>query len=543
MAIDRRPIFGFGGTGNPDTLTGRPPDFLTNGFASDFDKCKRAYELGYRRFLFFQPIGGLFNGGRYYPSAIWEALDQLQELVTEEENPNNINYKDDLVEKLSEFYDFVDQTDGDIEFSFYIGFRASRNVTEGPLGMNAAVNLRPDTNEPFLLINPTGETREPREYIDTNWGPLIGLSRPDKSGYKKLYFDNASSTENGGYQHSETDPTGGSRYSFRQVQAWLKGQYGCNAVMEAIPMNIDGVNNGSLQTVDRRYVNDVPCLALTSFLVGDASYYRGDGTGAIPRDGGVAAGDGIKSANGYSGSRPLITYGENDDVSFMMRPTDSISFDFDSTINIDRLFSHYSVEICTLGGQPGTGRYIVRSRYNDGDPRKREWSAVRDNLLPLETSGIRYTCLTDVDTQSIPSGSKIVQYNDNTQLLAVRYTNPQSIFTFIVKDYLDRGYIPCALGAAKTSDGVNEDIGVAVNIMKYLKGELTGAIDNSNIAGSLNPEFDHPVRNGGSASDAIDNNNYPGYSRRLRSSFIDPDVQSQIGYNGKYSIDGKYAFL
>jgi hypothetical protein len=79
--------------------------------------------------------------------------------------------------------------------------------------------------------------------------------------------------------------------------------------------------------------------------------------------------------------------------------------------------------------------------------------------------------------------------------------------------------------------------------MKYLKGELTGAIDNSNIAGSLNPEFDHPVRNGGSASDAIDNNNYPGYSRRLRSSFIDPDVQSQIGYNGKYSIDGKYAFL
>jgi hypothetical protein len=465
--------------------------------------------------------------------------------VTDEENPNNINYKDDLIEKISEFYDFVDQTDGDIEFSFYIGFRAYRNVTEGPLGMNSAVNLRPDTNEPFSLINPTGETREPREYIDSNWGPLIGLSRADKSGYKKLYFDNASTKENGGYQHSETDPTGGSRYSFRQVQAWLKGQYGCNAVMEAIPMTIDGVNNGSLQTVDRRYVNDVPCLALTSFLVGDASYYRGDGTGAIPRDGGVAAGDGIKSSNGYSASRPLITYGENDDVTFLMRGTDSISFDFDSTINIDRYFSHYSVTLCSLLGQPGLGDYqVASSPYDDGDPRKREWSLNRDDLLPLETTFIRYSCFAElIDPVQIPDGSKIVQYDDDTQLLAIRYRNPQSIFTFIVKDYIDRGYIPCALGRAKTSDGENEDIGVAVNIMKYLKGELTGAIDNSNIAGSLNPEFDHPVRNGGSEFEAIENPDFVGYSTKLREDFIDPPTQSQIGYNGKYSIDGKYAFL
>ena len=79
--------------------------------------------------------------------------------------------------------------------------------------------------------------------------------------------------------------------------------------------------------------------------------------------------------------------------------------------------------------------------------------------------------------------------------------------------------------------------------MKYLKGELTGAIDNSNIAGSLNPEFDHPVRDGGNADDAIDNRDFPGYSKRLREEFIDPPTQSQIGYNGKYSIDGKYAFL
>lgn len=538
--IDRRPIFAVPFGSLNDTLTGKPSSFYSEGFKVDFDRMKRGFDAGYRRFVLIQPAGGnsqeADGEGTYYPSAVWEGLDWLTQNVPEEDNPNQIDYKQDLIDQARDFQLYVqERTTEVVELSFYIGFRAGRKL-DRPLDMSNAINMQVDTNEPFTVLRNglDAGTRTPEEFIDENWGPLLDLSLPDLSGYRRIYFDNSSTPDADNYQSDFNDPFPGSRYNFRQIQAYLKGRYNASPVMEAIPTDREQTNN-TLRRLDAKHVNGIPSMALFKFW-----------------------------QNNDNGS---WQFSENEEKYIGYRNDADLPnvWDHDNLETIPELFTLVSFRrrVYTPAGLPFQVRLLLdpevdyvrweSDQYADEDLNPHPNPPLIQGVPRVAEENLTY----------IPSG----EFNDgpflgkfdgwgsteediNTNFRPFqptsRYTRKQGTIGGYTNTFIDQGYIPFVYAqSAKTQDGEDEDIGVAINVIRYLQGNLI-SYDSGSKAEVENPLL-NPNETDVSKRIDLDDESFDNGEVRsnLRNRvYQDNPSLEQVPYRGdKFNKNGVYAFL
>ena len=538
--IDRRPIFAVPFGSLNDTLTGKPSSFYSEGFKVDFDRMKRGFDAGYRRFVLIQPAGGnsqeADGEGTYYPSAVWEGLDWLTQNVPEEDNPNQIDYKQDLIDQARDFQLYVqERTTEVVELSFYIGFRAGRKL-DRPLDMSNAINMQVDTNEPFTVLRNglDAGTRTPEEFIDENWGPLLDLSLPDLSGYRRIYFDNSSTPDADNYQSDFNDPFPGSRYNFRQIQAYLKGRYNASPVMEAIPTDREQTNN-TLRRLDAKHVNGIPSMALFKF------WQNND-------NGSWQFSENEEKYIGYRNDADLPNVWDYDNletipelftlVSFTRRVIQSDTFPFPfrilKTPRVDyvrwqsdqyadsRLDPHPNPPL--IQGVPRVAEDLTyvplgEDPFSGGSGRFEGWSSTEEDL--------------DVST--------FTPFQPTS-----KYIRKQGTVGGYTNTFIDQGYIPFVYAqSAVTQDGEDEDIGVAINVIRYLQGNLI-SYDSGSKAEVENPLLDPNETDVAKRIDLSDTSSDNGEVRNNLRNRIYQDNPSleQVPYRGdKFNKNGVYAFL
>lgn len=544
--IDRRPIFAVPFGSLNDTLTGKPRAFYSEGFKVDFDRMKRGFEAGYRRFVLVQPVGGnsqeADGEGTYYPSAVWEGLDWLTQNVPEEDNPNQIDYKQDLIDQARDFQLYVqERTTEVVELSFYIGFRAGRKL-DRPLDMSNAINMQVDTNEPFTVTRNglDAGTRTPEEFIDENWGPLLDLSLPDLSGYRRIYFDNSSTDVAGGYQADINDPFPGSRYNFRQIQAYLKGRYNASPVMEAIPNDKEQPVN-TLRRLDAKHVNGIPSMALFKF------WQNND-------NGSWQFSENEEKYIGYRNDADLPNVWDYDNLESIPELFTLVNFtrrrqtigntvftflDSDPDTAEPTLVRWQSDQYAdtSLGGpgeEPALNPPLVQ-----GEPRIAQ-------RLRIQREGNLGPFLGTVDGW----GSTEENLNSTTYFPfqpTSRYTRKQGTVGGYTNTFIDQGYIPFVYAqGAKTQDGEDEDIGVAINVIRYLKGDLItyeSGTKEEQANPLLDPNDEDPQRRFNYTQDYNQGNGVVRDNLRNRIYKDNPSL-GQVPYRGeKFNKNGVYAFL
>ena len=538
--IDRRPIFAVPFGSLNDTLTGKPSSFYSEGFKVDFDRMKRGFDAGYRRFVLIQPAGGNSQDsdgeGTYYPSAVWEGLDWLTQNVPEEDNPNQIDYKQDLIDQARDFQLYVqERTTEVVELSFYIGFRAGRKL-DRPLDMSNAINMQVDTNEPFTVLRNglDAGTRTPEEFIDENWGPLLDLSLPDLSGYRRIYFDNSSTPDADTYQSDFNDPFPGSRYNFRQIQAYLKGRYNASPVMEAIPTDREQTNN-TLRRLDAKHVNGIPSMALFKFW-----------------------------QNNDSGS---WQFSENEEKYIGYRNDADLPnvWDHDNLETIPELFTLVSFRrrVYTPPGQPFQVRLLTdpevdyvrweSDQYADEDLDPHPNPPLIQGVPRVAEENLTYIPSGDFNDGPFLGkfdgwGSTEEDINTNFRPFqpTSRYTRKQGTIGGYTNTFIDQGYIPFVYAqSAKTQDGEDEDIGVAINVIRYLQGNLISYDSGSKAEVEnplLNPNETDIARRIDTDDESFDNGEVRSNLRNRV--YQDNPSLEQVPYRGdKFNKNGVYAFL
>ena len=545
--IDRRPIFAVPFGSLNDTLTGKPRAFYSEGFKVDFDRMKRGFEAGYRRFVLIQPAGGNSQGsdgeGTYYPSAVWEGLDWLTQNVPEEDNPNQIDYKQDLIDQARDFQLYVqERTTEVVELSFYIGFRAGRKL-DRPLDMSSAINMQVDTNEPFTVLRNglDAGTRTPEEFIDENWGPLLDLSLPDLSGYRRIYFDNSSTPDADNYQSDFNDPFPGSRYNFRQIQAYLKGRYNASPVMEAIPNDKEQANN-TLRRLDAKHVNGIPSMALFKFWQNNDS-------------GSWQFSENEEKYIGYRNDADLPTVWDYDNL-------ESIPELF-TLVNFRRRRNTIggSISITFIDSDPDTAEPTLIRWQSDqyADPNLGESDEPPAPNPPLSQGKPRIAERLSIQREATlgpfegdADGWGPTEENINSSSYfpfqpTSRYTRKQGTVGGYTNTFIDQGYIPFVYAqGAKTQDGEDEDIGVAINVIRYLKGDLISYESGTKEEQAnplLNPNDENPRRRFDYDSNPNGTNGVVRDSLRNRI-YKDLPILAQVPYRGeKFNKNGVYAFL
>mgnify|MGYP003137847906 CR=1 FL=1 len=538
--IDRRPVFGVPFGSLNDTITGKSKDFYSEGFSVDFEKMKRGFEAGYRRFVLIQPAGGNSQTddgtSTYYPSAVWEGLDWLTQNVSEEDNPNQIDYKQDLIDQARDFKLYVEErTNEVVELSFYVGFRAGRKL-DRPLDMANAINMQIDTNEPFSVTidGLDAGTRTPEEFIDENWGPLLDLSMPDLSGYRRIYFDNSSTPDTDNYQSDINDPFPGSRYNFRQIQAYLKGRYNASPVMEAIPTDKEQTTK-TLRRLDAKHVNGLPSMALFKFWL-----------------------------NNDNGS---WEFSENEEKYIGLRNNSDLPnvWDHNNLEEIPELFTlvNFRRRVYVPPGLPFQVRLLLDPEVDYVRWQSDQYANARLDPHPNPPLIQGVPRVAEENLRYIPSGD----FNDGPFLgkfdgwgsteedfdtnfrpfqPTSRYTRKQGTVGGYTNTFIDQGYIPFVYAqSAVTQDGENQDIGVAINVIRYLQGNLISYDTGSK------EEVENPLLNANETNiarridtddDSSDNGAVP---NNLRNRIYRDNVEiGQVPYRGgKFNKNGVYAFL
>jgi hypothetical protein len=545
--IDRRPIFAVPFGSLNDTLTGKPSSFYSEGFKVDFDRMKRGFDAGYRRFVLIQPAGGnsqeADGEGTYYPSAVWEGLDWLTQNVPEEDNPNQIDYKQDLIDQARDFQLYVqERTTEVVELSFYIGFRAGRKL-DRPLDMSNAINMQVDTNEPFTVLRNglDAGTRTPEEFIDENWGPLLDLSLPDLSGYRRIYFDNSSTPDADTYQSDFNDPFPGSRYNFRQIQAYLKGRYNASPVMEAIPTDREQTNN-TLRRLDARHVNGIPSMALFKF-------WRNNDSGSWQFS------ENEEKYIGYRNDADLPNVWDHDNLETIPELFTLVNF------RRRRVLIGGQIEIRFLDSDPDTAEpTLVRwqsDQYADsrlGGPDEEPAPnppLVQDEpriaeRLRIQNEATTGPFLGTVEGWGSTGGSFDVSSYFPFQPTS-RYNRKQGTVGGYTNTFIDQGYIPFVYAqSAKTQDGEDEDIGVAINVIRYLQGNLISYESGTKEEQAnplLDPNDENPQRRFNYNQDYYQGNGEVRNEFRNRIYQDNPSLE-QVPYRGdKFNKNGVYAFL
>jgi hypothetical protein len=128
-----------------------------------------------------------------------------------------------------------------------------------------------------------------------------------------------------------------------------------------------------------------------------------------------------------------------------------------------------------------------------------------------------------------------------------RYNRKQGTVGGYTNTFIDQGYIPFVYAqSAKTQDGEDEDIGVAINVIRYLQGNLISYESGTKEEQAnplLDPNDENPQRRFNYNQDYYQGNGEVRNEFRNRIYQDNPSLE-QVPYRGdKFNKNGVYAFL